>query len=296
MDLSYIISLKFYQKKTIGSWSNPNTVQSQQNKFHTLGNITKLLAFMRSEGIRFSMSSEQLYNLDAKSVLGTVWALIQKYDRFSKSELIAWVNYLLTESVPNLNKAWSDGALLVKLLNRLDEKLISQDALSLAPEERIAKCLEVCATIGLPQILEISDFMVNPHENIIMMFLANLRNFYEGEMPNTGPDVNDLMNQLNVETEKNEDLTKQLESISAENLELETNKLSSDMELRALKDKLNEYSTSLKKATTQIENLETERNNYKGKVGQYEEELISLREKIKHSTTSTLNVSRCMIC
>src|SRR3989338_6668264 len=60
------------------------------NRLQVLGSIGKVLKWLEGEGVRFTISPENIYDGDVKLIMGFIWTLILHYQISNKQKIMAW--------------------------------------------------------------------------------------------------------------------------------------------------------------------------------------------------------------
>jgi len=182
--------------------------RAPRHKFDQLDGLRLCLKQIRSRGrkdIKVGFDAEVLLRgEEKKAYLALIWRIIVNYaiEETTAEEVLDnkrqtfktpdarlrwWCNSRLTSDlqISNFTKDWSDGKVLVHLMNQaLDEheRITAEDVQDMDTEELLEGLLRLGDKhLHIPQLLDPSDLMRNPNKEAVMTYVSLLRTAIESK-------------------------------------------------------------------------------------------------------------------
>ncbi|KAL7712496.1 hypothetical protein QTN25_009820 [Entamoeba marina] len=159
----------------------------KQSRFQKADIINNALKFIERDGVKTSVSAENILDGDTKYILGLIWVLIKKYqiDRNVRGHnntlpLLDWVNSLIENKVSNFSADWNSGVALVQLICALESNALNLDEIkSLSPLDKIGMAQKVALErMNIPIIIDAKDLAAEePDPNSVMTYVSFFRHY-----------------------------------------------------------------------------------------------------------------------
>ena len=150
-----------------------------------VGALTQVLDFISKQGVKLTLSADNIYEENETLVLGLLWILILKFQVGKKEEILSWLRELLEIDIANFDSDWRDGkrfAKLVSALTQTNEEYDKSDSEN-AIRSRLTYAFEVAdQKLGIKQLLTaedvISGFLDERSNLTYLSFFYNVRFIY----------------------------------------------------------------------------------------------------------------------
>jgi len=160
-------------------------------RIHKVNNILGSLNFLAKDGLKLvGIGAEDVADRKIRQILGLVWTLIFQYQvransdkgdstGSAKKDLIEWLNSIGIP-VKNLTSDWTDGKMLCNLVNKLRSGLISDKNITDDGLNNADQAINTAHDFfGVPKIIDASDMVEHPDEQINMTYLSYFRDKWD---------------------------------------------------------------------------------------------------------------------